>query len=49
MREHTRHQNIPPRPYMVIRPEDPARIRGQVVSYIGRERRNAGLLGPGGV
>jgi phage gpG-like protein len=42
---HTRHQNIPPRPYLVIRPEDPARIRGIAVAYIDRARKSAGLGG----
>jgi phage gpG-like protein len=40
---HTRHQNIPPRPYLVFRPEDPARIRGIVVRYINRAKQQAGL------
>jgi phage gpG-like protein len=42
-RAHQRHQNIPPRPYMVFRPEDPARIRGLVQRYILRAKEQAGL------
>ncbi len=45
VKEHQRHQNIPPRPYLVFRPEDPARIRGLVVAYVNRERKAAGLGG----
>ncbi len=40
--EHTRHQNIPPRPYLVFRPEDPANIAEAFESYIAQ--RNAGLF-----
>jgi phage gpG-like protein len=42
---HARHQNIPPRPYLVFRPEDPARIRGNVVRYVGEAKKAAGLGG----
>lgn len=42
---HDRHQNIPPRPYLVFRPEDPARIRGIVVRYVGKAEKAAGLEG----
>lgn len=42
---HSRHQNIPPRPYLVFRPEDPARIRGLVASYVERVKQAAGLGG----
>lgn len=42
---HARHQNIPPRPYLVFRPEDPRRIQGLVRTYIGRAKRQAGLGG----
>ncbi len=45
VREHTRHQNIPPRPYLVFRPEDPARIRGIVERYVATAAKNAGLGG----
>lgn len=46
---HERFQNIPPRPYLIIRPEDPARIRGLVIAYVGRQRQQAGLsAGQGG-
>jgi phage virion morphogenesis protein len=43
----TRHQNIPPRPYLVFRPEDPARIRGIVVRFADAAKKNAGLGGAG--
>ena len=42
---HTRHQNIPPRPYLVFRPEDPQRIRGVVVRYVNLAKQRAGLGG----
>jgi phage virion morphogenesis protein len=47
VRSHQRFQNIPARPYMVFRPEDPARIRKLVVQYVNKVRDNAGLR-PGG-
>jgi phage gpG-like protein len=40
-----RHQNIPPRPYLVFRPEDPQRIRAIVVGYVNRAASAAGLGG----
>ncbi|MDR3723268.1 MAG: phage virion morphogenesis protein [Terracidiphilus sp.] len=42
---HQRHQNIPARPYLVFRPEDPARIRGVVVRYVNKAKEQAGLGG----
>lgn len=39
------HQNIPPRPYLVFRPEDPERLRKMVETYV---RNSAGELGLGG-
>lgn len=42
---HMRHQNIPPRSYLVFRPEDPTRIRGIVVAYVDRAKKQAGLGG----
>lgn len=42
---HTRHQNIPPRPYLVFRPEDPQRIRGIVERYVLKAAKQAGLGG----
>jgi phage gpG-like protein len=42
---HRRHQNIPPRPYLVFRPEDPARIRGIVSRYVADAKEQAGLGG----
>lgn len=43
--KHTRHQNIPPRPYLVFRPEDPQRIRGLAVRYVAKVKQQAGLGG----
>ena len=40
---HSRHQNIPARPYLVFRPEDPERIRQLVVAYNNRCAKAAGL------
>jgi phage gpG-like protein len=45
VRGHARHQNIPPRPYLVFRPEDPARIAGIVNRYVAKARNAAGLEG----
>jgi phage gpG-like protein len=42
---HQRHQNIPARPYLVFRAEDPARIRGLVSRYIAQAKEQAGLGG----
>lgn len=42
---HTRHQNIPARPYLVFRPEDPQRIQSLVTSYIRRAQTASGLGG----
>jgi len=42
---HTRHQNIPARPYLVFRPEDPRRIQGLVNGFIRRAKAQAGLEG----
>ena len=39
---HTRHQNIPPRPYLVFRPEDPQRIGSGIATYLAM--RNAKLF-----
>jgi len=47
--QHESYQNIPPRPYLVFRPEDPTRMVGIVVAYADRQKRAAGLAGPGGV
>ena len=43
--KHTRHQNIPARPYLVFRPEDPRRIQSLVNAYVQRARAAAGLEG----
>ncbi len=40
---HTAFQNIPPRPYLVFRPDDEPRIRGQVLEFIQRAEQQAGL------
>ena len=40
-----RHQNIPPRPYVVFRPEDPGRIRTLTGRFIGESKKSAGLGG----
>jgi phage gpG-like protein len=42
---HKRHQNIPPRPYLVFRPEDPERINSLVDRFIGESRHSVGLGG----
>lgn len=42
---HARHQNIPPRPYLVFRPEDPTRIRGIVQRFVAKAKTDAGLGG----
>lgn len=34
VRAHTRHQNIPARPFMVFRPEDPGRIAKGIEAYL---------------
>lgn len=44
-RAHDRRQNIPPRPYLVFRPEDPERIRRLVAGYCTRAASAAGLGG----
>ncbi len=43
VRAHTRHQNIPARPYLVFRPEDPAAIQKLVNAYCLRAAKAAGL------
>jgi phage virion morphogenesis protein len=40
---HTRHQNIPARPYVVFRPEDPGRIEGLVSAWVKSKVHAAGL------
>ena len=42
---HTRHQNIPARPYLVFRPEDPGRIQRLVNRFIRWVQAAAGLGG----
>jgi phage gpG-like protein len=40
----TRHIRIPPRPFLVFRPEDPARIQSEVDEYVNYSRpKQAGL------
>ena len=41
--EHNRFQNIPARPYLVFRPEDPARLQAQVIAFGARAALQAGL------
>ncbi len=43
VRGHQRFQNIPARPYLVFRPEDPARIQEQVDLFYKTQAQNAGL------
>lgn len=43
VRSHSRHQNIPARPYLVFRPEDPGAIQKLVSAYELRAARAAGL------
>lgn len=42
---HRRHQNIPPRPYLVFRPEDPGRIRALCNRFVASAKQSAGLAG----
>ena len=43
VKSHGRHQNIPARPYLVFRPEDPARIEEQVRLFYVNKAKDAGL------
>jgi phage virion morphogenesis protein len=43
VRRHTRYQNIPARPYLVFRPEDPARIEETIRLFYVTQARDAGL------
>jgi phage gpG-like protein len=40
---HERHQNIPARPYLVFRPEDPERIEQEVRTWVSEQANAAGL------
>lgn len=40
---HRRHQNIPARPYLVFRPEDPQRLRAVAVQFNNKAIADAGL------
>jgi phage gpG-like protein len=42
---HTRHQNIPPRPYLVFRPEDPGRIAEGISALLDGKCVRIGTLG----
>jgi phage gpG-like protein len=42
---HTRHQNIPARPYLVFRPEDPDRLQSAAEAFCVRAAEAAGLEG----
>ncbi|ACO32078.1 MULTISPECIES: phage virion morphogenesis protein [Acidobacterium] len=43
VRHHQRHQNIPRRPFMVLRPEDPERLRGLTRGWVLKQAQEAGL------
>lgn len=43
--EHTRHQNIPPRPFLVIRPEDPQRIVSGWQAFLTGKSTRLGMVG----
>jgi phage virion morphogenesis protein len=43
VRSHSRFQNIPARPYLVFRPEDPQRIEEQVALFYVTQAKDAGL------
>jgi phage gpG-like protein len=45
VRAHGRFQNIPARPYLVIRPEDPGRIQTIVRNFVSKKKAEAGLGG----
>jgi phage gpG-like protein len=45
VKEHSRHQNIPPRPFLVIRPEDPARFVSGIEAYLGGATIRLGTVG----
>lgn len=46
--KHQRHQNIPPRPFLVFRPEDPQRIVDGMQAYLGARAARIGTVTPGG-
>jgi phage gpG-like protein len=43
VRAFTRHIRIPPRPFLMFRPEDPARIEDEVKEYVKSSAKQAGL------
>jgi phage virion morphogenesis protein len=43
VRAFTRHIRIPPRPFLVFRPEDPARIQSEVDEFVSTSAKQAGL------
>jgi len=45
VREHTRHQNIPARPFLVFRPEDPARFVSGIEAFLGAKTVRIGKVG----
>jgi len=45
VRAHDRHQNIPARPFLVIRPEDPQRIVSGIEAYLGGKTVRIGRVG----
>lgn len=46
VRAHSRHQNIPPRPFLVFRPEDPDRMTGGIEQYLARRSGGAMEVSP---
>jgi phage virion morphogenesis protein len=44
VKAHGRFQNIPARPYLVFRPEDPARIEAEVRAFVAGRAKESGLL-----
>jgi phage gpG-like protein len=45
VREHTRHQNIRARPFLVFRPEDPARFVSGIEAFLGAKTVRIGKAG----
>ena len=43
VRAFTRHIHIPARPFLVFRPEDPARIQGEAESFVAEAAKASGL------
>ncbi len=45
VKTHNRFQNIPPRPFLVVRPEDPEGMADASTAYFAAQRDRAGLQG----